>query len=69
MPNPKGADSVSACVPKHLADSVTELAAASSMSRSQYVKLLLEDAVRKHRVFRVQTSELTEEITGKIKVP
>lgn len=60
MANPKGAENVSSCVPEELARQIGNLAAESGISRSRYVRALLEEAVGRRRVFRLRFEELTE---------
>jgi hypothetical protein len=67
MPNPKGSENVSSCVPESLAASISGLASESGLSRSSYVRALLEDAVKKHRLFRLKFEEFEE--TTPIKKP
>lgn len=61
MANPKGAENVSSCVPETLAQKIGILASQSGLSRSSYVRALLEDAATKNRIFRLRFQEFVEE--------
>ena len=63
MPNPTDSENVSSTVKKEMAREIERLAAASRLSRSAYVRLLLEDAVLKKRVFNVRIEETMDEIS------
>lgn len=60
MANPVGTENVSANVPEPLAREVEKLANASNLSRSRYVRYLLEDAVSQGRTFKITVQELRE---------
>lgn len=57
MPNPKGCETVSSVVPHTLAAGIDALAGQSGMSRSRYVRELLEDAVRNRRIFSLHIQD------------
>jgi hypothetical protein len=61
MANPKGSENVSSTVKGELAREIEALAGESGLSRSSYVRALLEDAVAKRRVFRLRHAEFVEE--------
>jgi len=54
MEVPKGSETLSASVPAALALQIDTLARESSLTRSRYVRLLLEDAVDKGRRFKIR---------------
>ena len=58
MANPKGSENVTATCPEPLAREVEKLAESSGMSRSAYVRRLLEDAVLQGRTFKITVYEV-----------
>jgi hypothetical protein len=60
MPNPKGSEGVSSVVPIPLAREIKALAEETGLSRSRYVRALLEDAVKRRRIFHVKHAEFIE---------
>lgn len=50
----KGSETLSASVPAALALQIDTLARESSLTRSRYVRLLLEDAAEKGRRFKIR---------------
>lgn len=56
-----GTENVTANVSVELARAVLELAQESGLSRSKYVRALLEDAVERKRVFRLRRESFIEE--------
>ena len=54
MPNVYGSETVSAAVPAAIAKQIAVLSNESGLSRSRYVRLLLEDAVETGRRFKVR---------------
>ena len=56
-----GTENVTANVSVELALAVLDLAKESGLSRSKYVRALLEDAVERKRVFRLRRESFIEE--------
>lgn len=57
MANPADSENVSSTVKKPMAREIERLAEASGLTRSAYVRQLLEDAVRRGRIFNVRIEE------------
>lgn len=53
----KGTDNVTANLPVELSVKLTDLAKRSCLSRSRYVGLLIEDAVRLQRTFTIRIED------------
>lgn len=64
MANPIGSESLTACVPVSLSQEIAKLAKQSGLSKSGYVKALLEDAVKRRRIFKVRVEEYSGEVAS-----
>lgn len=55
-------ENITANVTKETASALSELVRKSGISRSKYVSILIEEAVKKQRVFKLKTSVVVSEI-------